>query len=99
MVYAQPRHASLLQQAKDNFVYGCEDGTLFYADGGQLVNVEEAAVVNLVGGDPPVRQTIRLFGEKLLQAVEAARVVPPAVQLRERLMNGVTRLLAALDQA
>src|ERR1051325_5318768 len=53
VVYAKARDEPALDEAKDYLVDGSEDRALFDADGGQLVDVEEAAIVDLVGGDAP----------------------------------------------
>ena len=65
------------QQPQDQLVRGGEDLRLLHAQGGQFVDVEEAAVVDLVGGDPPVRQAIGLLVEQVVEQVEAVRVARP----------------------
>ena len=52
MVEAQAGHEALAQEAKDQRVHRREDVGLLDADGGQVVDVEEPAIVNL----PATRQ-------------------------------------------
>ena len=54
-----------------------DDGEYFRAlhpDRGQVVDVEKAAVVNFVGGDPPKTQAVSLVIQNLLQRIKAVRV-------------------------
>ena len=59
---------------------------------GEVVDVEEAAVVDLVERGSPVRETIGLCLEELVKAVEARRVARDAVHrtdgLRDRRRDG-----------
>ncbi len=64
-----------------------EHGRELHADGGQLVDVEEAAVVDLLGGDAPVRETVRLLVEQPVEVVEAPRVAALAVADADRLLD------------
>ena len=65
-----------------------EDERIFHAQRGELVDVEEAAVVDLFGGDAPVREAVRLQVQQPVERVEAARLPGAAVQPAD----------AALDQ-
>ena len=64
-----------------------EDLGIFHPDGGKIVDVEEAAVVDLVHGYTPEAQAIRLVFQQAFQAIEAARVSWLAIDLVERCLN------------
>ena len=53
----------------------------------ELVDVEEAPVVDLVGGHPPVAEAVTLVGEQRLEPVEACRVARAAVEVFERAVD------------
>ena len=76
MVDAQAVDLALAQEAEDQLVRRVEDLRPFHAQGGQLVDVEEAAIVDLVGGDAPERQAIGLGVEQLVEQVEAVPARP-----------------------
>ena len=63
---------------------GLEDVLALHAQGGQVVDVEEPAVVDLVGGHPPVGQAVALVLEQVVQQVEAPRVARLAVERAPR---------------
>ena len=58
-----------------------EDLRILHADRGQLVDVEEAAVVDFVGRGLPVHQPIDLPIEEVVEAVVAARILRRAVEI------------------
>ena len=74
MVHPEAGEAALAQEPADQPVGLLEHHRVLDPDGGELVLVEEPPVVDLLGGDPPVRQPVRLPLEEPVQAVEAARV-------------------------
>src|SRR5438046_9068842 len=55
-------------------VNGVEDFWQLHANGGQVVYVKKAAVIDLLGSDSPKGQTIRLCVQQFVQFVETARV-------------------------
>ena len=57
-----------------------EDVGLFDADGGQLVDVEEAAIIDLLGRHAPEGRAIRLGGDQRVEQVEATRVANHAIE-------------------
>src|SRR6202012_489170 len=57
------------------------------AHGGEVVDLEEAAVVDVLRGDAPEREAVRLLGEQRLQPVEAARVALLAVEVVQLLVE------------
>src|SRR5262249_60243409 len=58
VVDAQPGDLALAPRAQDQLVGGGGDPLLLHAQGGQLVDVEEPPVVDLVGGDAPEGQAV-----------------------------------------
>ena len=81
VVDAQAVHAPLREQLEDQAMGGLEHRLVLHAQRGELVDIEEAAVVDLVGRDAPVRQAIRLRLEQLVQRVEARGLPGRAVEL------------------
>ena len=65
-----------------------EDLGQLHADGRQLVDVEEAAVVDFLGGDPPEGQPVGLPLDQAVQQVETARVAGRAVERPHRGVDG-----------
>ena len=74
MVDAQALDLAFAEQAKQQPVGVLEDLGLFHAHRGQLGDVEEAAVVDLLGRDPPEGQPIGLIVEQRVESVEAGWV-------------------------
>ena len=70
MIDADAGDPFLAQQARQQLVNRLEHRRVFDAQAGQRVDVEEAAVVDLVRRGPPVRQPVRLLLEQLVQRVE-----------------------------
>src|SRR3712207_9576137 len=75
-----------------------EDRPLFDAHGGELVHVEEAPVVYLVGRDAPEAQSVSLLAYQLFQEVEALGPRRLAVKAVDGVVDGRARLVALLDQ-
>ena len=70
-----PVTGALGHQPGQKAVGGVEDLGILHADGGQLVDVEEAPVVDLLAGHAPVGQPIELLVEQGIEEVEGAGVV------------------------
>src|SRR5437773_12470576 len=73
-------------------VNGVEDFWQLHANGGQIVYVKKAAVVDFLGSDSPKGQTIRLCVEQFVQFVETARVARIPVDLCEGFFDCVLYL-------
>ena len=71
-------------QLEDEAVHLVEDRRVFHPQRGELVDVEEAAVVDFLGRDAPVRQAVRLLVQQPIERVEAARLAGDAVEPRDR---------------
>src|SRR5207302_3998863 len=84
VIDAQGVDASFVDQLEPEPVYGAEDVWVFDANRGQLVDVEEAAIVDLVGRDAPVAQPVSLLRQQLLQTVEAVRLAFHPVEIAAR---------------
>ena len=67
MVDAETVNEPLGVELDQGAVGGLEDGWVLDADGGQGVDVEEAAVVQLLAADPPVGQAVPLPLQEFLQ--------------------------------
>src|SRR6267143_389691 len=80
VIDAQPGHRSLAHEAEEQAVGRFEHLRLLHPDGGQLVDVEEAPVVDLLAGDAPVGGAVRLVGEQRVQRLHALGVAGLAVE-------------------
>ena len=52
-----------MDELEGEAMHGLEDRRVFHAQGGELVDVEEASIIDFLGGDTPVREPIRLLIE------------------------------------
>ena len=75
MIDAKSTDLALADQAEGELVAGGEDLGALHPDGGQMVDVEETAVVDLVAGHAPVGQPVRLIGKHLEQFRTEARAI------------------------
>ena len=80
MVDAHPVQAPAPDQIEREGVHELEHRRVLHADGRQLVDVEEAPVVDLFAGHAPVRQTVGLRAKQRVERVEAVRLAGDAVQ-------------------
>ena len=105
VVDAQAVDLALGHQPKHQGVRGLEDIFALHRQRGQVVDVEEPAVVDLVRANPPVRKAIALVLEQVVHELEAARVARAAVEeghvpvdeIADRLALGGERGQPALD--
>src|SRR6266853_5262674 len=89
MVQAQPLQFSLGDQPANQAMRLFEDCRLLHADTRQLIDVEEAAVIYLVGCNSPKGEPIVLLLEEVVQRHEAVRLTGPTA---ESLGRGVQRI-------
>ena len=61
VVHPKAGDASLTDPAKEQTVDKVEDLRVFHPDAGQVGHVEEAPVIDFLGGDPPVGEAIDLI--------------------------------------
>ena len=80
MIDTQARDQVFLQQLVGQGVHGCENFRIFHPDGGQIVDIEEPAIVDFVCRGSPVCQSIPLLVEQLLQFVERVRITRVAIE-------------------
>lgn len=71
MVDAQPVDLAFVEQLEHEPVEELEDRWLFGPHGREIIEVEKAPVVDLVGGGAPVREAVDLQVEQALQKIEA----------------------------
>jgi len=84
VIDAQPLDLALTDQPQQQPVGIEEDVGVLHAHRGQLRDVEEATVVDLLGGDTPEAQPIRLLFDKRVQTVEAGRLAGATIELSQR---------------
>src|SRR5262249_30220442 len=83
VVDAQTINLKVGQQAEDEPMRRFKDLLALHAQGGQVVDVEEAAIVDLVRGNAPVRKPVALVLQQFVQEIEAARVTDIPVKERD----------------
>ena len=74
MVDPQPRNLSPQQHLKDQMMTLLEDAGVFHADRRQVVDVEEAAIVDLIAGNLPIGQAVNLGVQEAIEFVKALRI-------------------------
>ena len=67
-------------EIEDEPVHFVEDLLILHPQGGELIHVEKAPVVDFLRCDPPVRQPVRLFDQQTVESIEAARLSGDAVE-------------------
>ena len=72
-----------------------EDLRIFHAQPDQVVDVEEAAVVDFFGGSAPGGQAIRLCIQQEMQTVETAGIAFDTVDGFERMLDDGLHFLRA----
>ena len=72
---------SLAKQSKDQPVDVVKDVDVFDTNAGQLVDIEEAAVVDVVCCDPKVRQTPKLLLDQRVKPAPAGEIAGIAIEL------------------
>ncbi len=87
-----------LDEPQHHLVHRGEHFGVLDPDGGQRVDVEKAAVVDLVGGDAPVAKAIRLVVQQCFELVETGRVPFASVVGFDRALERLAHLGTALDQ-
>ena len=71
---------------------GIKDLRQFHPDRGEIVDVEEAAVIDLLRRDAPEGKAISLIIHQLIERIEAARVARRAVDLGDRSLDRLQHL-------
>src|SRR5262245_51305110 len=98
MIDGEAVDVALFYQAENQFVNRGEDLRLLDADGGQFVDVEEAAVIDLVRRHAPETQQVSLFGQQFFQTIEAARIAADAVEFLDCFFERDAHLSALGDE-
>ena len=84
MIDADAADLAVAEETQDQLMRRIEDVLALHAEGGQLVDVEEPAVVDLLRGDAPKSEPIRLVVEHLFEQIETRGVAGRAVELGHR---------------
>src|SRR5438132_11965132 len=74
MIDAQAIHFSVADELQNETMGGIENRLVLHSYTGQVVDVEEAAIVDVVRGHPPACQPVSLSFDELMQSVETAGI-------------------------
>ncbi len=84
MIEADAGDRAFRDEIEQQRVRGVEHARVFHAQAREIVDVEEAAIVDLVERRAPVRQPIRLDFEQAVQPVERLGTTGLAVERVDR---------------
>ena len=70
----------------------------FHPDRREIVDVEEAAVIDFLRRHAPEGEPVRLLVQQLVERIEAARIAGRAVDLRQRLLDRLLHLRRFLQR-
>src|SRR5712671_6520706 len=70
MIYTQAIYFSFGNQVQDQAVGGIENRFILHAEGGQVVGIEEAPVVDVIGSHAPIGQAEGLRFDEFVEFVE-----------------------------
>ena len=88
----RPVTARAPTNSKHKLMRGVEDLGQFHANGGEVVDIEEAPVVDFLRGHAPEGEAIGLIVQQFVERIEAAPVAGRAVDLRERGLDSLLHL-------
>jgi hypothetical protein len=74
-------------ETKDEPMSLGEDVRVLHADGRELIDVEEASVVDLLPGHPPKCDPVSLLGQQLVEEVEGSRILGRPVEAADGLVK------------
>ena len=98
VVDAQAGDLALAHEAQDELMRGVEDLRHLHPQRGEVVHVEEAAVVDLVARHAPVGEPVRLGGQEPVEEVEARGISFRPVQDPEIFLDVLADLRRLLDE-
>src|SRR4051812_29407197 len=68
-------------------MHSIEHAWVFYANRREVVHIKKAAVIDFVGSNTPVRESIPLLVEKFLELIETFRVTLLSINLGEGMIE------------
>ena len=98
MIDAKAGDLALAHEAQDELVRDVEDLRHLHPHRGEVVHVEEAAVVDLVARDAPVGEPVRLGGQEPVEEVEARGIAFRPVHDPEIVVDVLADLRRLLDE-
>ena len=87
VIESQPDDFPFANQTQDEFVGGREEGRLLHAHADQVIDIEEASVIDLVRGGSPIREAIGKGLQQLVKAVKSARLARLAIDGSQRVLD------------
>src|SRR5713101_6427419 len=99
MIQTETVDLSFADQAEDQFMSRREDVGILHPHPRQLLDVEEATVVNLVKSGFPESQPVRLGFQELVESIESLRLARDAVELFQAFFNILANGRACVEQA
>src|SRR5579884_2290651 len=98
MIDAYAGNHSFCDQAAEHAMRSRKDARVFHAQPDQVVDIEEAPVVDLFAGNPPMREPIDLKLQKKMQKIEALRLACASVDVFESALNELLHRSGGLQQ-
>ena len=95
MIDAQSRRLAFDEQTKRDFVGRPKNVGPFHPDRGQIVDVEEPAIVDFLAGHAPISRAIRLGVDQAVHRIEAGRFAGRAVVFGDRGVQGGAKFRAS----
>ena len=98
MIDAQPFHQALRQPAPQQLVGLGKNAGVFHAQAHQVIDVEEAPVIDFLRRNAPVRQPVWLRLQYAVQRIKGAALAGIAVHLAQRALHNSRHLHGMLGQ-
>src|SRR5579864_4451484 len=98
MIDSYPRDEALAQQPADELVGLREDQRIFHAQADQIIDIEEAAIVDLLSRHAPEGQPVHLRLQQAVQSVEALAVARRSIQHAQGFLDLITSPSGILDE-
>src|SRR5215469_13541878 len=92
MVDAESVNLAFAQESEYEFVGLVEDKLRLLSQGSEVVDVEKAPVIDVVGGNPPIGEAIGLRLDQLVQGIERGGIAGFPVHFSNALFEKVCNL-------
>src|SRR6476661_3715578 len=80
MINAQAIHFAFTDQLQNEMMGDLKNRFILHAQTGKIVDVKEAAVVDVVRGHAPIREPVSLSFDQLMQIIETAGIAGSSIE-------------------